>query len=108
MMEKTWDNKDTGNMDPRTDKNWRSDPRLHNMAAAKIALLASFADELSKTPEHQKLQAFLTLNQKMQKASISFSARERELLFDVLMESLSPSERQKAGMIRRLAGRFQN
>ena len=108
MREHTGNRKDPGNTDPRPDKNWRSDPRLHNMDPAKIALLASFADELSKAPDHQKLQAFLSLNQKMQKTSISFSAQERELLFDVLTENLSPAERQKAGMIRRLAGQFQS
>ena len=98
----------TENMKSRQDKNWRSDPRLHNMDPAKIALLASFADELAKTPDNQKMQAFLSLNQKMRETSISFSAPERELLFEVLTESLSPADRQKAEMIRRLAGRFQN
>lgn len=97
-----------GNTRNSQGKNWRSDPRLHNMDPAKIALLASFADELMKTPDNRKMQAFLSLNQKMQKNSISFSGTERELLFEVLTESLSPAERQKAEMIRRLAGRFQN
>ena len=70
---------------------WKSDPRLHSMDAAKIALLASFADELANTPENERMRAFLNLNQKMQKESISFSADEKELLFDVLCESLSPA-----------------
>ena len=68
-----------GNTRNSQSKNWRSDPRLHNMDPAKIALLASFADELMKTPDNRKMQAFL-----------------------------SPAERQKAEMIRRLAGRLQN
>ena len=46
---------------------WKSDPRLHAMDAAKIALLASFADELANTPENERMRAFLNLNQKMQK-----------------------------------------
>ena len=83
---------------------WKSDPRLHSMDASKIALLASFADELANTPENERMRAFLNLNQKLQKESISFSADEKELLFDVLCES--PPERQKAEMIRRLAGRL--
>ena len=87
-----------GNTRNSQSKNWRSDPRLHNMDPAKIALLASFADELMKTPD----------NRKMRKSSIYFSGNEQELLFEVLTESLSPAERQKAEMIRRLAGRLQN
>ena len=101
-MTENHENRGTGQ-----NKNWRSDPRLHSMDPAKIALLASFADELAKTPEHRKMQAFLSLNQEMKKKSISFSGTERELLFEVLTESLSPADRQKAEMIRRLAGRFQ-
>ena len=95
-----------GNTRNSQSKNWRSDPRLHDMDPAKIALLASFADELANTPENERMRAFLNLNQKLQKESISFSADEKELLFDVLCESLSPPERQKAEMIRRLAGRL--
>ena len=97
-----------GNTRNSQRKNWRSDPRLHNMDPAKIALLAAFADELMKTPDNRKMQAFLSLNQKMRKSSIYFSGNEQELLFEVLTESLSPAERQKAEMIRRLAGRLQN
>ncbi len=59
---------------------WKSDPRLHSMDAAKIALLASFADELANTPENERMRAFLNLNQKLQKESISFSADERTSL----------------------------
>ena len=98
----------TENMNARQDKNWRSDARLHSMDPAKIALLASFADELMKTPDNRKMQAFLSLNQKMRENSIFFSGNEQELLFEVLTESLSPADRQKAEMIRRLAGRLQN
>ena len=54
------------------------------------------------------MQAFLSLNQKMREKSIFFSGNEQELLFEVLTESLSPADRQKAEMIRRLAGRLQN
>lgn len=37
---------------------WKSDPRLHAMDASKIALLASFADELASTPENERMRAF--------------------------------------------------
>ena len=30
------------------ERSWKSDPRLHHMDAKKIALLASFADELAQ------------------------------------------------------------
>lgn len=93
-------------MENQSDKSWKADPRLHNMEAKKIALLASFADELAAVPENQKMNAFLRLNQKFQAERIFFSPEERELLFQILTENLSPEDRKKAEMIRRFAGQF--
>lgn len=70
---------------------WKSDPRLHAMDASKIALLASFADELANTPENERMRAFLNLNQKLQKESISFSADEKNFS---LMSCVNPSPRR--------------
>ena len=39
------------------ERSWKSDPRLHHMDAKKIALLASFADELAAAPEAQRMNA---------------------------------------------------
>lgn len=85
---------------------WKSDPRLHHMDAKKIALLASFADELAAAPESKKMNLFLDLHKKMQQSHLSFSNEERDLLFCILTESLSPEDRKKAEMIRHLAERF--
>lgn len=85
---------------------WRSDPRLHDMDAKKIALLASFADELAAAPENQKMNLFLRLHKTMQNSGLTFSGAEKELLFSILSENLSPAEQKKAEMIRRLAGQF--
>jgi hypothetical protein len=75
------------------ERSWKSDPRLHHMDAKKIALLASFADELAAAPEAQRM-------------NLVFSSEERDLLFSILTENLSPDGRKKAEMIRRLAGQF--
>jgi len=94
-------------MEQRDPENsWKSDPRLHHMDARKIALLASFADELAAAPEDQKMNLFLELHKKMQRSNLSFSTEERDLLFCILTENLSPEGRKKAEMIRRLAGQF--
>lgn len=93
-------------MENQSDKSWKADPRLHNMEAKKISLLASFADELSTVPENQKMNAFLKLNQKFQTENIFFSPEERELLFEILTENLSPEDQKKALIIRKLAGQL--
>ena len=93
-------------MENQSEKNWRADPRLHQMESKKIALLASFADELAAVPDDQKMNAFLKLNQKLRAENVFFSPEERELLFEILTENLSPEDRKKAAMIRKLAGQF--
>lgn len=88
------------------ERSWKSDPRLHHMDAKKIALLASFADELAAASEAQRMNLFLDLHRKMRQSNLVFSSEERDLLFSILTENLSPDGRKKAEMIRRLAGQF--
>ena len=63
------------------ERSWKSDPRLHHMDAKKIALLASFADELAAAPEAQRMNLFLDLHRKMRQSNLVFSSEERDLLF---------------------------
>jgi len=42
----------------------------------------------------------------MRQSNLVFSSEERDLLFSILTENLSPDGRKKAEMIRRLAGQF--
>ena len=72
----------------------------------KRSLLASFADELAAAPEAQRMNLFLDLHRKMRQSNLVFSSEERDLLFSILTENLSPDGRKKAEMIRRLAGQF--
>lgn len=57
------------------ERSWKSDPRLHHMDAKKIALLASFADELAAAPEAQRMNLFLDLHRKMRRPIWFFPAR---------------------------------
>lgn len=57
------------------ERSWKSDPRLHHMDAKKIALLASFADELAAAPEAQRMNLFLDLHRKMRQSIWFFPAR---------------------------------
>ena len=77
------------------ERSWKSDPRLHHMDAKKIALLASFADELAAAPEAQRMNLFLDLHRKMRQSNLVFSSEERDLLFTILTENLSPDGRKK-------------
>lgn len=57
------------------ERSWKSDPRLHHMDAKKIALLASFADELAAAPEAQRMNLFLDLHRKMRQSQSGFFQR---------------------------------
>ncbi len=81
----------------------KNDPRLKNMDKDRLELLLSFARTLEKTPQNQKMQTLLSMNQTMAARGLTFSPEETDLLFSILTESLSPSEKKRAQMIRNLS-----
>ena len=90
------------------DNDWKEDERLQNMDAGKLALLTKFAAELSGTAEDNRMGAFLELNRRMNQSGLTFTPSERELLFLILTERMSPEEQKKARLIKSLAGRLKS
>lgn len=86
---------------------FENDPRLKHMDPGKLSALQSLAKELEAAPGDQKMAAFLSAGQKAAREHVSFSAKEQELLIQILMEGMSGEERKKAEAVRKLAGRMQ-
>ncbi len=82
------------------------DERLKNMSPERLELLMNLANELSEAPQNQKTNKFLSIMQNMSKNNVSFSTEEQQVLFSILTENMSPEEKKKAEMIRRLASQF--
>lgn len=82
---------------------WKKDPRLKTMNQEKIKFLSDFADQLSAAPKDQLLPRLLTLTSEAGSRQISFSDEETGLLTDILIQYLSPQDRQRFDMLRMLS-----
>jgi len=89
------------------NETWRTDPRLKNMDENKLSLLLSFARELENAPENQKMNVFLSINQRASESHISFSPADRDLLISILTEGMSPEEKNRVRLIQSLAAKMQ-
>ena len=63
---------------------FENDPRLKHMDPGKLSALQSLAKELEAAPGDQKMAAFLSASQKAAREHVSFSAKEQELLIQIL------------------------
>lgn len=88
------------------NESWRNNPRLKSMDPEKLSLLLAFAKELEEAPESQKMAVLLSVNQRASEKHIRFSSEEKELLISILTEGMSPEEKSRVQLIRRLAERM--
>lgn len=87
-------------------KNWKNDPRLKAMDPERLSILLEMAEALAAAPANRKMNEFLKLNQNVSQKGIHFTPTEQEVLISVLTENMSPEEKAKVEMIRKLAARM--
>lgn len=89
------------------EKDWMNDPRVSNISPAKRALLESLIQN-SKGKTQKDLLSFMTsaMNE-AKRQNLSLTSDEASLLIEVLMENLSPDEKEKATQILHLAKKAQ-
>jgi|InofroStandDraft_1065614.scaffolds.fasta_scaffold15226_3 hypothetical protein len=83
--------------------NWKQDPRLQQMAPAKLDYLTTFADQISRLPKEQILPAFMSMQADAAQKGIRFSDPETELLVSVLTSGMSQAEKKKLETLRFIA-----
>lgn len=76
-----------------------------SIAPERLELLQSLADTLARAPENRKAVVFMQILQSPAYQGLSFTAQEKDMLFSLLIKDLSPEQRKKAEMIRRLSSR---
>ena len=89
------------------EKDWMNDPRVNNISPAKRALLESLIQN-SKGKKQKDLLPFLTsaMNE-AKRQNLSLTSDEATLLIEVLMENLTPNEKEKATQLLNLAKKAQ-
>ena len=87
-------------------KSIHQDQRLNHLDKERLSRLTKMAEQLSNTPDSQKMAAFLNIMQDMRASQLSFSPTEQELLFHVLTKHMSEQEKKRAMMIRQLSAQL--
>lgn len=87
-------------------KKWKDDPRLRSMDPERLSVLLEMAETLASAPASQKMNEFLKIHQTAGGKGIRFTPPEQEILISVLTENMSPEEKAKVEMIRKLAARM--
>ena len=85
-----------------SNHHWEQDPRLKNISKERLQLLQEMAEQLKQAPHNQKMTKFLSIQKTAAAKGICFQEQERELLISVLTENLTPEEKKKVEMIKRL------
>lgn len=85
---------------------WMNNPALNNIDPVKLQLLSSMANEASAKSTNEMLPFFLSAMNQANEKGVAFSAPEKELLMNILMEKLSPEEKKKAETIIKMTSAF--
>lgn len=85
---------------------WMNNPKLANMDPSKLALLSSLASQGVNKNKSELLPFFLSAMSTAKSNGIDFQGEEQQLLFDVLLQQLSPEEKRKAENIIKMTSAF--
>lgn len=87
------------------DLSWMEHPAVKEMNPAKLAILLSFADNATgKTPE-KILPLLMQANTQLKSQDLTFTKDEQELLIDILSKDMSPAEKQRIEMVKKMIAR---
>lgn len=79
-----------------------SNPALSKMSPAKLAFLMEIMQQLQGKSMEEALPLLMNANQKASQNGISFTNDETDLLLDCFSAQLSPAEKKKIAMMRRM------
>ncbi|MEE1312142.1 MAG: hypothetical protein UHS41_00105 [Lachnospiraceae bacterium] len=83
-------------------QDWMNDARVRNIPPEKLTVMALLMEQANgKTPE-EFLPILLRTSQSLEKAGMSFTKEETNLIIDVLKEGMTPAEKQKLAFLQSL------
>ena len=81
---------------------WMDDPRIRTVSPEKLKVMILLMEQAKgKTPE-EFLPILLKTSQSLEKAGMTFTPAETELIIDVIKEDMSPAEKQKLAFLQSL------
>lgn len=77
------------------DLNWIHDPALKNMSHHKKEILTNLVKQTEGKSAAETIPILLETQNLMNKQGVKFSPQERNAMFSVLSQKLSPQEKQR-------------
>lgn len=87
------------------DVAWMNHPAMKNIDPRKLALLVDLANEAEGKPTDKALPLIIKANAQLKAMGLNFSNEEADLMVDILTKDMSPNERQKVEMIKKMMPR---
>lgn len=81
---------------------WMNHPALKNIDPRKLAILVELANEAEGKPADKALPLVIKANAQLKALGLTFTPEEADLMVDILTKDMSPAEKQKVEMIKRL------
>ncbi len=84
------------------DLEWINHPAMKNIDARKLAVLVDLANEAEGKSADKALPVLIKANAKMKALGLSFTQDETNLLIEILTKDMSPADKQKLEMIKKM------
>ena len=84
------------------DLSWINHPAMEHIDPRKLAILVDLANEAEGKPLEQSLPFIMNANTKLRSQNLSFSKEENELLVEVLSKDMSPQDKMKLDLMKRM------
>lgn len=81
---------------------WINHPAMKNIDARKLAILVDLANEAEGKPADKALPLLIKANAKMKTLGLTFTQEETDLMVEILTKDMSPAEKQKLEVIKKL------
>lgn len=82
---------------------WMNHPAMKNIDARKLTILMELANEAEGKSQDKLVPLLIKANAKLKSMNLNFTKEENDLLVDILTKDMSPAEKQKVEMIKKMA-----
>lgn len=82
--------------------NWLNDQRLNQIGWDKRTFLMNWVKEHSGLKQNEMMSSMMALSNALQQKNLNFSKEESELLNQILLDAMSPAEKQRLELLQTL------
>lgn len=86
--------------------NWMNHPAMKNIDPRKLAVLVDLSKEAEGKSQDKVVPLLVKANTQLKAMNLTFTKEENDLMVDILTQDMSPADKQKVEMIRKMSKNF--